>query len=52
MDGEVDEANLTPARRWYLANQAVERSPGEPAGLVGRAAAFLGMGAPQRLLSP
>lgn len=36
----------TPARRWFLANKAVEANPGLPAGLVGRGAAFLAMGRP------
>ncbi|KAJ1462020.1 hypothetical protein M885DRAFT_610911 [Pelagophyceae sp. CCMP2097] len=43
---ELDEALLTPARRWYMANQMVEANPQVHGGLVARAAAFLAMGRP------
>lgn len=43
---ELDEALLTPARRWYMTNQMVEVNPQVHGGLVARATAFLAMGRP------
>mmetsp|Transcript_37980 Transcript_37980/g.121896 ORF Transcript_37980/g.121896 Transcript_37980/m.121896 type:complete len:375 (-) Transcript_37980:1794-2918(-) len=40
------EEEPTPARRWFLANAAVEQNPGQAGGFVVRAVAFLSMARP------